>query len=178
MSIKTLRESSKKAKQVIASKVNEDAATVTQLTTGPKNASTVFVIKDEGVNINQVKQEVRSKASPSSRVEQTGNNITITTNNPRAVVQILKNLKISATVQGDVLNQQSDNKKIVESVARTIENNSSFSLGNGLMICTKSLGKSSKELRDKFLTFYDEKSDTLTDEADYWTFVKTYGCVV
>ena len=107
MSIATFNKSVQRAKLVVESArkvINEDAAVVNQLTTAVKNSPTIFVISSEGVNVNQLRQKVRAFASTSSTVTEQGDKYVVSSNNPSAVTRILKMLRISATVQGDILN--------------------------------------------------------------------------
>jgi len=119
MSLKTFNKVITHAKEVVESakkKISEDAATVFQGTSSFKNAPTVFVIDAEGVNLNILTEKIKSFANPSSTVTLAGDKIIISTTNPTATTRVLKLLRISATVQGNIINQPSDQ---VEPVATT-----------------------------------------------------------
>lgn len=91
-----------------AKKIVEDAATITQLTVsaGPSAGPTTFSIPSTGINYGQAKMLLQSKVSPKTGVTQDGDNIVITTNNPRAAVNVLRMLGVAVNVDGTVLNNR------------------------------------------------------------------------
>lgn len=106
MTIKTLNKALERANLAIeeAKKIQEDAVEVVALTNGPKNSDTVFSIPAVGVSFNTLSEKIKVSCGVGSRVEQTGDTITITTNNPIQAQRILKLLRVSVTIQGDILN--------------------------------------------------------------------------
>jgi len=91
-----------------STKIMEDAATINQLTVsaGPAAGPTTFSVPSAGINFGQAKMLIQSKVSPHSDVKREGDNIVITTNNPRAAVNVLRLLGIAVNIDGTVLNNR------------------------------------------------------------------------
>jgi len=99
MSIKSFKSTVEKARRI-----NEDAATVVELTTEMKKTPTTFSFPLEGLNYGQLVTELRRAVSPTTKVEQSGDNVVITTTNPTAATKALKGLGVSVNVEGELLN--------------------------------------------------------------------------
>jgi len=100
----SLKQYNKSLKESV--KILEDAATVNQLTisAGPRVGLTTFTIPSVGINFGQAKLLLQSKVSPKTGVKKSGSNISITTNNPRAAVNVLRMLGVAVNIDGKVTN--------------------------------------------------------------------------
>lgn len=86
-------------------KINEDAATVAELTkeqSSEKVSPTTFIVPATGINQGQLMLKLKAYGSPKIEITDKGDTFEVKTTNPRAVAKVLKELGFSATEDGKV----------------------------------------------------------------------------